>query len=89
MLLTVWVRHVFVLACVLCARLKAYETYWLKNALALLSLQVKKVKTEYLKDPAFTLENVKTISTAGAGKEGHITNAPMWKSWAVALTGSG
>lgn len=29
--------------------------------------QVKRVKTEYMKDPGFTYENIKNISTAGAG----------------------
>jgi hypothetical protein len=38
------------------------------TAVLLLVAQVKKVKTEYLKDPAFTFENIKTISTAGAGE---------------------
>lgn len=30
--------------------------------------QVKKVKTEYMKDPGFTYDNIRNISTAGAGK---------------------
>lgn len=29
--------------------------------------QVKKVKTEYMKDPNFTYESIKNVSTAGAG----------------------
>jgi hypothetical protein len=29
--------------------------------------QVKKVKTEYMKDPSFTYDNIRNISTAGAG----------------------
>lgn len=29
--------------------------------------QVKRVKTEYMKDPSFTYESIKNVSTAGAG----------------------
>lgn len=29
--------------------------------------QVKRVKNEYLKDPSFTYENIRNVSTAGAG----------------------
>jgi dynein heavy chain len=29
--------------------------------------QVKKVKTEYMKEAGFTYENIKNVSTAGAG----------------------
>lgn len=29
--------------------------------------QVKHVKTEYMKDPSFTYDNIRNISTAGAG----------------------
>jgi hypothetical protein len=32
--------------------------------------QVKRVKGDYMKDPAFTLDNIKNISTAGAGQLG-------------------
>lgn len=32
--------------------------------------QVKRVKTDYMKDPNFTYENIRNASTAGAG-EGH------------------
>lgn len=32
--------------------------------------QVKKVKSEYMKDTSFTYENIKNISTAGAGEDG-------------------
>jgi len=35
--------------------------------------QVKKVKTEYMKDTSFTYENVRTISTAGAGREAAVS----------------
>jgi hypothetical protein len=30
--------------------------------------QVKRVKTEYMKDPSFTYDNIRNISTAGAGE---------------------
>lgn len=30
--------------------------------------QVKRVKTEYMKDKDFTYENIKNVSTAGAGR---------------------
>lgn len=29
--------------------------------------QVKRVKTEYMKDPSFTYDNIRNVSTAGAG----------------------
>lgn len=34
--------------------------------------QVKKVRTEYMKDPNFTHDNLKNVSSAGAGKTQHV-----------------
>jgi hypothetical protein len=40
-------------------------------------MQVKRVKTDYVKDPGFTVENIKTISTAGAGQQAaYVLGAP-------------
>lgn len=40
---------------------------WINPGLPRPRPQVKRVKGDYLKDPAFTLDNIKTISTAGGG----------------------
>jgi dynein heavy chain len=37
--------------------------------------QVKRVKTEYMKDPQFTHENLKNVSTAGAGTSALVLQA--------------
>jgi dynein heavy chain len=39
--------------------------------------QVKRVKTEYMKDPQFTHENLKNVSTAGAGTSALVLHGNM------------
>jgi len=49
------------------------DPYFLKSLVefdkdGLSDKQVKRVKGDYIKDPAFTLDNIKNVSTAGAGE---------------------
>lgn len=41
--------------------------------------QVKRVKTEYMKDPSFTYDNIRNVSTAGAGGR-------TWGSCAICMS---